>query len=361
MPEQIPQAIINHFYPSLISLDKPEVEIKVVQLSGGLINQSYKLTCEFNKDFLVQKINSTVFAKPEDVQKNYLTIWEFTEFEFKKLKLPTPKYWENNITLIKDEEGNCWRAFEFIDNAKMLQVATKAVQAKKTAIAFANFTSNFDDFNIRLLKIVIPDFHNLNVRYVQFEKALTTENYERMAKALPMIRELQSRERFKHFYDIITESAEFPLRAMHHDAKIANILFNKDNEKVICLVDFDTVMPGYYFSDLGDIIRSMVSNEDENSTAFEKISVRKEFYSAIIEGYLSVMNEQLTAAEKKYIHYAGLLMIYMQALRFATDYLLGDVYYQTEYEEHNFNRATNQLILLQQMEIFLKAEYDFSI
>jgi Ser/Thr protein kinase RdoA (MazF antagonist) len=144
---------------------------------------------------------------------------------------------------------------------------------------------------------------------------------------------------------------------MHHDAKIANVLFSNKTGKVICAVDFDTVMPGYFFSDLGDMIRSMVCSEDENSLHFNKIKIRKVFYEAIVSGYLMKMGKQLTDAEKKHIHYAGLLMIYMQAFRFLTDYLNGDVYYKINYPEHNFERAKNQLTLLQRLEDFLAVHY----
>jgi hypothetical protein len=119
------------------------------------------------------------------------------------------------------------------------------------------------------------------------------------------------------------------------------------------------VMPGYFFSDLGDLIRSMVSREDETSTNFDGITIRKEFYEAILAGYLQLMDKQLTELEKKHIHYAGPLIVYMQALRFLTDYLNGDVYYRTRYEGQNFDRAKNQLILLAQLEDFLHKEYNF--
>ena len=362
MTEEIPQEVIESFSSYSVTPTELTVgEISIEKMGGGLINHSYKVACQFKSDFLLQKINTSVFANPEDVQENYLAIWQHIEFEFKGLKLPLPKYWSRNSTLFIDDNENYWRAFEFIHNASMLQVATKPAQAKATAAAFAKFTASFDDFNVQLLKTVIPDFHNLTFRYQQFEAALDSENYERMAKALQLINELKSRERYKHFYEIIINSNEFPLRVTHHDAKISNILFNKENDDVICLVDFDTVMPGYFFSDLGDIIRSMICSEDENSIAFEKITARKDFYRAILDGYLPVMDKQLTAEEKKYIHSAGLLMIYMQALRFLTDYLAGDIYYQTDYPEHNFNRAKNQFVLLQQLEELLKAEYNFSL
>src|SRR5207249_994138 len=119
----------------------------------------------------------------------------------------------------------------------------------------------------------------------------------------PLAEELKRRERYKHFYDIIISSDEFPQRVMHHDAKISNVLFDKGTDKLVCLVDFDTVMPGYFFSDLGDMVRTMVCPVDEASVDFKKIKIRKSFYDALVNGYLSIMKKHFTASEKKYIHY----------------------------------------------------------
>jgi Ser/Thr protein kinase RdoA (MazF antagonist) len=146
---------------------------------------------------------------------------------------------------------------------------------------------------------------------------------------------------------------------MHHDAKISNILFDEETGTVICPVDFDTCMPGYFYSDLGDLVRSMACSEGERSVNFSEIGINLEFYDAVISGYLEVMQGLLTEAEKKYIHYSGLLVIYMQALRFLTDYLKGDVYYQISYPEQNFDRAKNQLILLEKLEEMLSNHYNF--
>ncbi|MFI5133212.1 MAG: phosphotransferase enzyme family protein [Chitinophagales bacterium] len=336
-------------------------KIIVTPINSGLINHSYKVSCSLKPSFLLQQINKAVFAKPEDVQENYIHIWQFAEFELTGLRLPSPKYCSRSETLFIDSAKNYWRAFEFIDDAVTLTIAQKPAQAKATAKAFAKFTAAFQDFNVSLLKNVIPGFHNLTSRYKQMELALKGELYEHIAKALPLAHELKQRERYKHFYDVVTESQEFPMRVMHHDAKIANILFSKKTGKVICPVDFDTVMPGYFFSDLGDMIRSMTCSHDENSIEFDRLHVRKNYYEAIMDGYLSVMEKYLTGSEKKYIHYAGLFMIYMQALRFLTDYMNGGIYYRTAYKGQNFDRALNQLTLLKRLEEFLKAEYSFKI
>ncbi len=360
MKQEIPQEVLAAFTTYESSLpDHSAGEIRIETVGGGLINLSYKIICQLTSDFLLQQINKTVFAHPEQVQENYIRIWQYAEFEFTGLRLPSPKHCGRMTTLFVDRNENYWRAFEFIEDARMCAVAEKPAQAKATAKAFAKFTAAFEDFNVSNLKEVIPGFHNLSLRYRQFEEAMKGELYERMSKSLPLIDELKQREKYKHFYEIVTESGEFPQRVMHHDAKITNVLFSNKTGRVICPVDFDTVMPGYFFSDIGDMIRSMVCSEDENSTNFNNIRIRKNFYDAIISGYLDVLGKQLTISEKKYIHYSGLLIIYMQALRFLTDYLNGDVYYRISNPDQNFDRAKNQLILLQRLEDFLSTHYNF--
>jgi len=357
IPNKVITAFINHNAPATGSTTDV---MKAEAISGGLINLSYKVSIGSKSHFLLQRINKEVFVNPEEVQENYCRIWDYTSSKPDTLRLPSPRQHDNETTLFVDEEQNYWRAFEFIEGACMFPVASKPEQANAVANAFAKFTAAFEGFDMQQLKAVIPGFHDLSLRFNQFIKASSRKSSARIDKALPLINELKKREKYKYFYEVIVGSAEFPQRVMHHDAKIANVLFNssKDGE-VICLVDFDTVMGGYFFSDLGDMIRSMVCPEDENSTNYGRIEVRKDFYEAIINGYLGVMGKQLTATEKKYIHYAGILMIYMQALRFLTDYLEDDIYYHTNYPEQNLDRTKNQLLLLEQLEELLTTRYDF--
>ena len=362
MIEKIPKEVIAAFTDYSADLPKHSSgEIIIEKISGGLINNSYRVISTLKPTFFLQQLNKNVFKYPEHVQENYISLWQYAEFEFTGIQLPSPLYCGKKTTLFIDENENYWRAFEFIDNARTLTIPQKTSQVKATAQTFAKFTAAFSDFNIHNLKTVIPDFHNLSFRYQQFEESLNTELYERMAKAIPFINELKKRDRYKDFYEIIIESDEFPQRVMHHDAKITNILFNNVSGKVICPVDFDTVMPGYFFSDLGDMVRSMACSHNENSTDFNNIIIREKYYAAITDGYLTSMDKQLTRSEKKYIHYSGLLMIYMQALRFLADYLKGDLYYHINYSEQNLHRTENQLILLKRLEEFLLKNYSIRV
>ena len=360
MQNEIPAEVLEAIIASPGIPVQSTGELKVERLNGGLINHTYKVSNGFKPGLLLQQINKKVFVNPSVVQENYLAIWEYAVSSSAGFPIPAPNYFDENGTLFIDKKENYWRAFEFIDDTRMFTVAENPKQAKATANAFASFTAAFTDFDVRLLKTVIPGFHDLLLRYRQFEEALKQGSMERLSKANSIVEALQQRERYKNFYETIIQSAEFPLRVMHHDAKIANVLFSTKTGEVVCPVDFDTVMPGYFFSDMGDMIRSMVGSEEENSTMVDSLVIRKDFYEAILAGYMEVLGNQLTQSEKKYIHYAGLLMIYMQALRFIVDYLNGDVYYRTNYPDQNFDRAKNQLTLLQKLEDFLNKQYHFT-
>lgn len=361
MNPNVPQEVIDAFNSYTPGLPYHEAGTTTVAVIGdGLINNTYKVTCELKTNFLLQKINTQVFKNPEQVQHNCTYLSTYAEMEFTGIRIPYIREFAKEQSLYKDKNGDFWRAFEFVEDGYSISIAQNPQQAKATAICFAKFSAAFDDMNVDQLFETIPNFHNLNYRYQQFEDALQSNVAERKAKAHVITEDLISRNKYKKMYDEIANYADFPQRVVHHDAKISNVLFSKKTGKVICPVDLDTTMPGYFFSDPGDLIRSMACSADENSIDFKNLHIRKEYYQAITDGYYAVMEKSFTTAEKKHFHCSGLLIIYMQALRFITDYLNGDIYYKTKYAEHNFDRAMNQLCLLKSLENFLEKEYRFS-
>jgi thiamine kinase-like enzyme len=243
-----------------------------------------------------------------------------------------------------------------------IEKVSSADQAKDVAETFASFTLFFSKgFDLSLLKETIPHFHDLSLRSGQFENAIEYATEERKEHSKYLITALKKRKHYLVRFEMIKASRlQFPLRVMHHDAKIANIIFRADTGKVWCPVDLDTVMPGYYFSDLGDMIRSLAGSIDENDTLFSSMHIRENLYATLLESYSSVMEKEWTREEKANRHLAGPLLVYMQALRFATDHLNGDIYYQISYPGQNFDRAMNQLTLLERLEEFLLAKYGFT-
>jgi Ser/Thr protein kinase RdoA (MazF antagonist) len=149
-------------------------------------------------------------------------------------------------------------------------------------------------------------------------------------------------------YERLMHSESFKIRVTHHDTKISNVLFDAGDNSV-CVIDLDTVMPGHFISDVGDMLRTYLSPYGEEEQDFSKIQIRDDYFDAIVRGYLGEMNTELTDAEKNAFVFAGKFLIYMQAVRFLTDYLNNDVYYGVRYEGHNLVRAQNQAELLQRL------------
>jgi Ser/Thr protein kinase RdoA (MazF antagonist) len=355
-------------YTEALLAASEDQNLTVTTLSTGLINKTFKVSIlTTGSAFLLQEINRHVFPEPESLQDNYEKIWSHLQYGATPqtipfpTTIPAPRSFLDGSFLFVDSQQKCWRLFEFIDKAVTIETPVNSDQAKKVAQTFGALTASFKNFESELLHKTIPGFHDLTLRFDQFQHSLHSRDFERLLKAAPIVDQLKKRERYVSLFEVMTSSEEFEKRLMHHDAKISNILFEEETGNVICAVDLDTCMSGYFFSDLGDMIRSMAASENEQSVGFNEIKIRKEYYDAIVSGYLSVMNELLTDAEKKYIHYAGLLMIYMQALRFITDYLNGDKYYRTDYPDQNSDRAKNQFLLLEQLENFLGEHYELKI
>lgn len=359
MDVQLPDKIIKEFIWPVNQSVNDLSEVLIDKIGNGLINLSWKVQQKGVLPIFIQQINSTVFPDPAAIQHNYMLLWKYLQADKTVVTMPEPLYTKRGDTLYMDEAGGYWRAFAFIENSITCNIAHSPEQARQTARTFARFTALLSGFDTSLLKEVIPGFHDLAYRFNQFEEALRKAAPDRKEKAAGLSDGLLHRKHYKGFFETMKSSGRYPKRVMHHDAKISNVLFHKDTGGVICPVDFDTSMPGYYFSDLGDMIRSMSSTEEEQSNKLAQVIIRKEVYDNIIDGYLEPLDALLTDEEKANIHYAGPLMICMQALRFLADYLNGDKYYRTEYAEQNFDRAMNQFILLQQLEKFLSKHYNF--
>lgn len=318
----------------------------VLPVGNGLINQTWKISHR-NREYILQKVNTDVFKEPNVIDENLNKLKSFLEQHFPDYIFVAPLKSPSGRTLVETEEG-AFRIFDFVKNSITLNTAEDAQQAYEAAKQFGKFSRLLSGFDASTLHPTIPDFHNLQLRYNQFKTALKSANAERLRNAAEAIAAIEQQQYILQKYlDILSQKLEVPLRVIHHDTKISNVLFDQ-NGKGLCVIDLDTVMPGYYISDVGDMMRSYLSPVSEESTSFDQIAVRKVFFMAIYKGYMSEMADILNATEKDLFIYAGQFIIYMQAVRFLTDYLNNDVYYGARYETHNLDRATNQIRLLEE-------------
>ncbi|WP_255080951.1 phosphotransferase enzyme family protein [Lacihabitans sp. CCS-44] len=313
---------------------------------SGHINSTFLLeSLRTDQKFVLQKINTHVFPKPWVIAQNIGNTSEF-------LSRNHPDYLFIHQIRTKDAqdlavvEQEYWRLSPFISNSYSINTVSDPKMAFEAAKAFGLLTKNLHSMPLDGLQPSIQGFHDLAWRYQQFEDALKNGNQERI-KSIP--KEIDFVINQKHLVDTYQEiisNIDYPTRMIHHDTKINNVLFDQTTNKSLCVCDLDTLMPGKIISDLGDMVRTYTCEESEESTNFENIKVRPEYFEALMDGYLSQMKALITAAEKENLFFAGPFMIYMQGLRFLTDYLNNDIYYPIKHPEDNLNRAKNQRILL---------------
>ena len=334
-------------FPSSVleAYELPIASTKVEAFGNGLINHTWKLT-NGKDQFILQRINENVFADPEAIAKNIQMIAEHLQLHHPEYQFVKPVFSNDGQTMVHMEGEGYFRLFPFVKNSHSKNIVKTSSQAYEAAVQFGRFTRMLKDFDPAKLMITIPHFHDLSLRYLQFRSAIKNGDSERINGSKDLIETLLQHADIVSEYERIRTSQDFKIRVTHHDTKISNVLFN-EQEKGLCVIDLDTLMPGYFFSDVGDMMRTYLSPVDEEEKDFTQIEIRKDFYDAIVQGYLDEMREELTMMEKQYFFYAGKFMIYMQALRFLADHLNCDRYYGAKYPDHNFMRAKNQVVLLQ--------------
>jgi Ser/Thr protein kinase RdoA (MazF antagonist) len=321
--------------------------LQLLQFGTGLINNTWKVQSP-DRNYILQKINSIVFKEPRDIGFNLDTIASYIKQHHPTYEFVAPLTASNGQTLLYKEGEGYFRLFPFIADSHAKEVVNSAAQAFEAAQQFGSFTQVLAGMDSGQLKITIPFFHNLTFRHQQFLQAIKNGDQLRIKGAETLINVLTGYTDIVRTYEAIKCNPKFRLRVTHHDTKISNVLFDA-GEKGICVIDLDTVMPGYFISDVGDMMRTYLSPVSEEEPDTEKIFVREDIYKAIADGYCGQMKDELTNEEKKHFFYAGKFMIYMQAIRFLTDHLNNDVYYAVSYNEQNLVRATNQAVLLQRL------------
>jgi Ser/Thr protein kinase RdoA (MazF antagonist) len=320
----------------------------------GLIHKTWLITSE-GKKYILQKINHEVFKQPHHIEQNIRSLSAHLKKTHPEYFFVTPAETTDGKQML-EYEGEFYRLFPFVENSVTYDSLTAPTLAREAARQFALFTKNLSAFPLKELFITLPRFHDLSFRYEQFEMAIQNGDASRIRGAADQINWLKQQKDLTDIYKNITQSKEFMFRVTHHDTKISNVLF-KATGQGICVIDLDTVMPGFFISDVGDMMRTYLSAASEEEKDFSKINIREEYFSAIISGYWNEMKTQLTPLETAHFVYAGKFIMYMQALRFMTDHLNLDRYYGAAYEGQNYNRAVNQATLLsryQQVENHLR-------
>lgn len=320
-------------------------EFEIIPIPTGHINLTFKVIGA-EKSFVLQRVNKTIFTKPDRIANNIkLASDHLKKHHPEYLFLSSIKTNEGN-EMEYDDEGFPWRLFPFIEDTFTMDSVESPEQAFSAAQEFGRLTCYLNECDVSKFEPTLDRFHDLTWRYEQFENALNNASPERVEKAKKII---EQSSRFAYLvddYETLIASGDLVSRVMHNDTKINNILFNKNTNKAVCVIDLDTLMPGYFIYDVGDMIRTFVSPVSEEESDLSKITIREPILDALTKGYLSQMGDVLKEKEKTLIPFGGMMMTYIMGLRFLADFLNGDVYYHTTYPGQNLVRASNQFHFL---------------
>ncbi|WP_029278798.1 phosphotransferase enzyme family protein [Pedobacter borealis] len=324
---------------------------KITQIGTGLINRTYLLSpLSEKKKYILQNINTSVFKSPQAIANNLRAIADYLSFTYPKYLFIKPLSTTNSEEMAHIHH-EYWRMLPFVPNTISLEVLADPKQAYEAAKQFGKLSRLLDDFDAKTLQPTIPGFHDLGLRHEQFTLALSQTVKTLKDEAKAQIEDALAHKYILDYYTSYSHRTDFPDRVMHHDTKISNVLLDTETYDGICVIDLDTIMPGKFISDLGDMMRTYLCAFSENETDLDKIKIRLPYFEATIKGYLSEMKSILTETEKELILFSGKYMIYMQALRFLTDYLSGNKYYPISYPTQNLDRTKNQFKLLHEIAI----------
>lgn len=334
--------------------------ISVTPLGNGHINDTFLL--EFNtpdtdaQRLVLQRINTDVFHEPEKLMKNITGI---TSHIARKVREQGGDLSREVLFFLRtaegkpfaeDERGDYWRISRFIEDAVSYEQIESPELFYQGALAFGRFQQMLSDYPAETLYETITGFHDTQARYRGFLKAVQEDVAGRGAKVQDEIGFVIAHRELANAYSEAEKTGEIPLRVTHNDTKLNNIMLDKKTGRGLCVLDLDTVMPGYVMNDFGDAIRSGTNTAAEDDADRTRVSCDLELYEAFAKGFLEVLGSELTGQELRLLPTGAKVMTYELVIRFLTDYLHGDTYFKTAYDEQNLCRARNQIWLLTDME-----------
>ncbi len=319
-------------------------------LESGHINDTFLIVTNNDERYVLQKMNTNVFSDVESVIENKVNVSKHLlkahDFKYETITFIETKGKEYHYM---DGNGDYWNMMSFIPNSHTVSIPNSAKLVFEAGKLYGDFISKTATLPANCVKETLPDFHDVPLRFSQFEIALENASESNKEKAKEVI-EFAYKSRDEMFkLSALKNEDVFPIRIVHNDAKLSNILFD-DNDEGLAVIDLDTVMPGIVHFDFGDSIRSICTNTVEDDENFESISIKLDYYEAFCNGYALSTRDILTPQEVEYLPLGAKTIIFIMGLRFLTDFLNGNIYYKVKYDTHNLVRCKNQFKLLESVQ-----------
>lgn len=369
MMNELPD-VLNHFLME-------GVPVSISPTGSGHINDSYfvKTASPDTPDYILQRINHVIFKDIPKLMENIARVTHHLRGRLDRVE-ERPDYKgsrrpsRSRIEVLRlvetrkrtlyhqDPGGNFWRMYHYVPGTHSFDRVPGPTHAYEGGRAFGLFQNLTSDLDPSTLVITIPRFHDITWRMEQFEDALRCDISNRASRIPDLIRFVRQRADEMHTIHRLIEAGKLPVRVTHNDTKFNNILFDEE-EKAVCIVDLDTVMPGTVLYDFGDAIRTGANTADEDEPDLEKVDVDLDLFKAYTRGFLETAGTSLTPVEIGHLVHSAAFMTYLIGLRFLTDYLSGDIYYKIRHPEHNLQRARVQFRLMERMAANFKRMQEF--
>ncbi|GGH14398.1 phosphotransferase enzyme family protein [Mucilaginibacter phyllosphaerae] len=325
---------------------------------SGHINDTFLLknVSAAGPDYLLQRINHNIFSDVERLTDNMRRVTEHLKYKIREhgtgdpLKevmtlIPT----DSNRFFYQDSTGDYWRMFYFLSDTKSYDVVQTPKQAYEGGKAFGKFQYMLSDIPAGQLFEVIPDFHNIQKRLQYLTEAVSKDTCKRVQYVSAELQMVEKYAEDMQYFQQPGQAAVLPKRVIHNDTKFNNVLLNS-NDEAQCVIDLETVMDGYVAYDFGDAIRTIINTTTEDEADLSRIKLNMPLFNAYVQGYFKEASKFLTDTEVNSLMKGALLLPYMQAVRFLTDHINGDIYFKIKFEGHNLQRARAQLRLMQMLD-----------
>jgi len=312
---------------------------------SGHVNRTYLVVDAEGGRYVLQRVNTGVFTEPARLMENIVRVTTEIARQVgdhrRRLSLVPAK---NGAWWLGGDE--CWRMYHFIAGSTELTPPVTPAEFAAAGVAFGEFLVQVAAIPATDLHVVIPHFHDEPWYFGRLKSAISADPFGRRNDVASEIERTLGFEELSHDFD----ATAMPLRVTHNDAKISNVLLDAMTREPLCVVDLDTVQPGYAVNDFGDAIRSGATTVPEDAPDPALVHFDIGLFAAFTRGYLGACCDVLTAPEMANLRQGARLMTLETTVRFLTDYLEGDVYYRTSYATHNRDRARNQLALLEDLQ-----------
>ena len=323
---------------------------------NGHINDTFLVVMKDKKRYILQRINHSIMKNPEEVMENICAVTDFIRAktlrnggDAERCTLSVVRT-TSNKSFFKDSIGSFWRVYDFTENTVTKERVSNIKEFRDCAQAFGNLQNQLSDFDASKLHEIIGNFHNTPIRFQNLMNAVKNDPFGRVKDVKPEIDFAIARKDFTYTLENAHNEGKLPLRVTHNDTKLNNILFDKITNEPVCVIDLDTIMPGYSVNDFGDSIRFGANTAAEDETDLSKVSLDLDLYRAYADGFLSGCAGKLTDFEIELLPVGAIMMTLECGIRFLTDYIEGDTYFRINRPSHNLDRCRTQFALVADME-----------